>query len=206
MIRINLLGGERQSTARSFKFDISQQLTALCGLLVVAAVGGIGLWYWMLTQASARVDAEIVSTEREAVRLKSLLAEVKAFEDRRSQLQDRVDLIERLRQGQSAPVQLLDHVSRSLPDMLWLRALKQDGATVTIEGTSTTLLSLSDFVHNLGDKPILQKPIDIVESKAETVEVLKGQQSSGQELINFTVRADMTGVPKEEPKAKKGKR
>ena len=79
-----------------------------------------------------------------------MLAEVKQFEARTTQLQQRVQLIEQLRAGQSVPVQLLDHVSRSLPDMLWLTDLQQEGAAVTIEGRSTTLIALSDFVGNLG--------------------------------------------------------
>jgi Tfp pilus assembly protein PilN len=32
------------------------------------------------------------------------------------------------------PVQLLDQVSRSVPDMLWLTTLTEDGQSITIEG------------------------------------------------------------------------
>jgi type IV pilus assembly protein PilN len=203
MIRINLLAGERQKTARSVRFDISQQLTAMCGLVVVAAVAGIGVWFWALTQESKNVDAQIVSAQAEAARLQSLLVQVKSFEDRKAKLQQRVNLIERLRQGQAVPVQLLDHVSRSLPDMLWLTQLKQDGPIVTIEGRSTTLISLSEFVGKLGEDGVLQKPIEIVNSQTDTnTDTSKGPQP---DLIQFTVRAAMNGLPAEDPKTK-GKR
>ena len=66
------------------------------------------------------------------------------------------------------PVQLLDHVSRSLPEMLWLTELKQEGQFLTIEGRTTTLIGLSDFVGNLGANAVLQKPIEIVDSGAES--------------------------------------
>jgi type IV pilus assembly protein PilN len=210
MIRINLLGGERQKAKSAARFDASQQLTAMCGLVVVAAVCGIGLWYWSLSRESSTLDARIATLKREAARLDTVLAEVKTFEDRKATLQQRVGLIERLRQGQTVPVQLLDHVSRSLPEMLWLTDLRQEGSSLTIEGRTTTLIGLSDFVGNLGSNPVLQKPIEIMDSAAETEAALKGA-TAGPELIRFRVRAAMNGLPApEEPakgaKAKKGKK
>ena len=97
-----------------------------------------------------------------------MLAEVKRAEDRRAQLQQRVAIIEELRRGQSVPVQLLDHVSRSMPDLLWLTALDQKSDAVSIEGRTTTLISLADFVGNLGTNKLVAKPIDIVNSQVET--------------------------------------
>ena len=183
MIRINLLGVERQKAKKALAFDIGQSLTLACSLVLVLAAVLIGWWYWSLTQESARVDAEIAAAQQETARLQSLLTEVQQFELQREQLQQRVSLVEQLRSGQSVPVQLLDHVSRSLPDMLWLTSLVQTGNQVTIRGRSTTLIALSDFVGNLGSNPLLQKPIEIVNSQVTG--------NAGQELVGFTVRANI---------------
>jgi type IV pilus assembly protein PilN len=193
MIRINLLGTEPQKTRKLPSFDFGQQLTVVCSLILVAAMAGIGWWYWTLTRESERVDAEIVASRQEAARLQSLLAEVARFEAQRTQLQQRVQLIQQLRSGQSVPVQLLDHVSRSLPEMLWLTDMSQDGAALTIQGRSTTLIALSDFVGNLGDGTLLKKPIEIVNSKVET----QRNSTPGQtplELIDFTVKAELANA------------
>ena len=90
-------------------------------------------------------------------------------------------------------MQLLDIVSKSLPDMLWLTDLEQKGSDVTIQGQSTTLIALSDFVGNLGSVPLLQKPIEIVDSKVETVTPTGQPDKSGAgvDLIKFTVRATL---------------
>src|SRR5215207_2282495 len=204
MIRINLLGGERQKAKSAARFDASQQLTAMCGMVVAAAVAGIGFWYWSLSHESSSLDAQVTTLTREAARLDTVLLEVKAFEDRKATLLQRVSLIERLRQGQTLLVQLLDHVSRSLPEMLWLTDLKQEGPFLTIEGRTTTLIGLSDFVGNRGTNPVLQKPIEIMDSGAEVVTATKGE-SAGPELIHFKVRASLNGLPQpeEEPKGKK---
>ena len=208
MIRINLLGVERQKVkvaSSTPSFDIGQRLTLLCSLILVAAVIGVGWWWWSLTNSATALDAEIARSQREAQQLRTLLGEVKTFEDRRTQLQQRVQLIEQLRSGQSLPVQLLDHVSRSLPDMLWLTEMNQDNGAVTIQGRSTTLIALSDFVGNLGSTPLLQKPIEIVNSQ---VEAASSQAKGGAalETIKFTVRATLVGAATKDAKDAKGAR
>jgi type IV pilus assembly protein PilN len=199
VIRINLLGVERQKAKKvsAPSFDIGQRLTTVCSLVLVVALLGIGWWYWSLNTETTELQAEIENSQREAARLRSLLVEVKQFEDRRAQLQQRVQLIEQLRGGQSVPVQLLDHVSRSLPDMLWLTSLEQDSGAVTIEGRSTTLIALSDFVGNLGGTALLQKPIEIVNSQVEPAAASGPPARGGPppvETIKFTVRAQLAGA------------
>ncbi len=152
MIRINLLGGERQVKKKAIAFDIGRRVTALCSLLLVLTAVGIGYWYYSLRQRSTELDAAILSAQREQTRLQTIIRDVAAFDIQRSALQERVTLIEQLRSGQSIPVQLLDQVSRSLPDQLWLTDLDQKGNDVTIAGQSTTLIALSDFVGNLGNQ------------------------------------------------------
>jgi type IV pilus assembly protein PilN len=195
MIRINLLGVERkQVRSKGPTFDIGQKLTVACSLVLVGAVLGIGYWYWSLNETSARIDREIVAANTEATRLRGLLTEVQQFEARRAQLTQRVQLIEQLRGGQSVPVQLLDHVSRSLPDMLWLTSMAQNGPELTIQGRSTTLIALSDFVGNLGTNPLLIKPIEIVNSEVDPSSAQARPGEPAVETIRFTVKAHVAGV------------
>jgi type IV pilus assembly protein PilN len=204
MIRINLLGVERkQVRSKGPSFDIGQKLTVACSLILVVAMLGIGYWYWTLSESSARVDREIAAANAEATRLRSLLNEVQTFEARRAQLTQRVQLIEQLRGGQSVPVQLLDHVSRSLPDMLWLTSMVQNGPELTIQGRSTTLIALSDFVGNLGTNPLLIKPIEIVNSEVDNSRQVTTPGQPAVETIRFTVKAQVAGVA---PKAGRGGR
>jgi type IV pilus assembly protein PilN len=187
MIRINLLGVERLRARKAITFDVGKQLTVASSLILVLAVAGIGWWYWNLRQESQQIDTELAAANQEAVRLRTLLAEVGTYEAQRQQLQQRVTLIAQLRSGQSVPVQLLDHISRSLPDMLWLTTLQQTGDEVTIEGQSTTLIALSDFVGNLSTGTLLERPIEIVNSQVQPATGTGGQTAP--ELIQFTVRA-----------------
>jgi type IV pilus assembly protein PilN len=189
MIRINLLGVERKQTRRVATFDLGKRVTLACSLILVVAAAGIGFWYWSLTEASAQVDRDIVAAKEQQARLNSLMSEVAKFEARRAQLQQRVALIEQLRKGQSLPVQLLDYVSKSVPEMLWLTTMEQQGlADVTIKGRATTLIAVSDFVANLDATTFFKKPIDIIETKAQ-------RDQAGTDLVDFTVKAQLAYAP-----------
>ena len=81
MIRINLLGVERQKVKKAApSFDIGQRLTVLCSLILVASLLGIGWWWWSLTNTATELDGEIARSQREAQQLRSLLNEVKTFD------------------------------------------------------------------------------------------------------------------------------
>jgi Tfp pilus assembly protein PilN len=81
---------------------------------------------------------------------------------------------------------MLDQISRALPPMLWLTEVKQDpkvDADVLIDGRSTTLTGLSDFVMNLEASGYFKKSIEIVSTTTETIPQPPG------ELIRFQIRA-----------------
>ena len=191
MIRINLLGVERQKARKTATFlDANQRVTFACCAVFGLTALAIGGWYWSLSSQASGLQTEIAAAQAEASRLTKVLAEVKRAEDRRGQLQQRVAIIEELRRGQGVPVQMLDHVSRSMPDFLWLTALEQKADSVHIEGRTTTLISLADFVGNLGTNKLVQKPIDIVNSEVES----KCSQNcpADQDVIKFAVNAPLT--------------
>jgi Tfp pilus assembly protein PilN len=185
MIRINLLAAEReQSKKKAVTLGTAgQKLTIGCSLILILAVLFIGWRYWALSRDSNQIDAEIAAAQQETTRLHSVIQQVQQFEQRKAQLQQRVVLIEQLRQGQTGPVHMLDQISRALPQMLWLTELKQTGTDVLIDGKCTALTGLSEFVSNLEASGYFKRSIEIVDTKTETV----GQPAS--ELIKFTIKA-----------------
>jgi type IV pilus assembly protein PilN len=161
-------------------------------LLVVVAALGVLWWWWMLSSRSSQLDADIAAAQRETARLKTLIQQVEDFEKQKQQLQQRVSLIEELRQGQGAPVRLLDELSRALPEMLWLSELKQaPTGELTISGRCVTLTALSDFVSNLERSGFFKRPVEIVDSQVESAAAPVG------EVIKFSIKAqfEVPGAP-----------
>lgn len=188
MIRINLLTVEaaRPKRRKRISIDLAQKVPIACSFILVGTGLALGWWYWSLQKESVRLADEVTAAEQETVRLRTLIAQVQQFEQRRAQLTQRVSLIETLRRGQSGPVHLLDEVSRSLPEMLWLTGMTQQASDVTVEGRCTNLASLSDFVANLESSTYFKKPVEIVDTQVET------PQPGQPELIKFTIKAQFS--------------
>ncbi|MGH9410818.1 MAG: PilN domain-containing protein [Vicinamibacterales bacterium] len=110
-----------------------------------------------------------------------MLAQMQKFQSRNAQLQQRVTLIEKLRRGQNEPVHVLDELSRALPDRLWLVTMSQQGPSFTIEGRTTSLTAISDFVTNLEGSRWFKKPVEIVDSAVD--------QSAQGDMVRFTIKA-----------------
>src|SRR3954471_15467290 len=144
MIRINLLAVEREAKKKKATFQSGQKVAVACGFVLAITFSVVGWRYWALSRESAELDGQISTAQAEATRLHAIIQQVQQFEQQKAQLQQRVVLIEQLRKSQKGPVHMLDQVSRSLPPMLWLSELKQDDASIMIDGKSTSQTGVSD--------------------------------------------------------------
>jgi len=207
MIRINLLATERKAAkAASPGIQAGQKMMVMGSLVLVLTVVGVGWRYWAIGQEKAQVAREIEAAKREEARLQEILKQVQEFENRRKLLEARLALIDELRKGQTAPVHMIDQISKALPDMTWLTSMQQNGYTMTIQGRCLTLTSLSDFIGNLEASRYFIRPVEIIESRTDPAK-------DGPELVNFTIRGtfQMAGVESVAPpppggKGKGGKR
>ena len=190
MIRINLIAGERRAVKTAGRsFQVGQKVTVAGSLLLVIAAAVIGWLYWTTLQDREAVVRDIDAARREESRLSELLKQVADFEANRSQLQQRVALIDELRKGQTAPVHMIDQISLALPEMTWLTSLKQENYDITIEGRCLSLTALSDFVSNLEASRYFRRPVEIIEST-----VLPS--TTGPQLIRFVIKGtfQMAGI------------
>ena len=167
MIRINLLAVERERARKRALIPAAHRVTIAASLVLLLTVLGIGWWSWYLHQESARLDAEIARAEIETQQLRGVLAQVQKFESRKAQLQQRVTLIEQLRRGQGGPVHVLDEISRSLPERLWLTTIDQKDNEFTLTGMTTSLTAVSDFIANLETTRWFRKPVEIIDSQVQ---------------------------------------
>jgi type IV pilus assembly protein PilN len=200
MIRINLLAVERAKAKKSSRLTITpaHRVTVGASLILIATVLGISWWFLSLRQRSTQIDRDIVVAEGETAQLRSVLAQVQKFEARKAQLTQRVTLIEELRRGQSSPVHVLDEISRSLPDRLWLTELKQSGEDFTLSGFAASLPSVSDFIANLEATKWFKRPVEIVDSQVQT------DKAAG-DLVKFSVKATLNNPePPPPPPAGRG--
>jgi type IV pilus assembly protein PilN len=181
MIRINLLAVDRERTKRGALIPVAHRVTIAASLILIGTALLVGWWFWSLRQTSIRLDQDIARGELETQQLRSVLAQVQKFEARKAQLQQRVTLIEQLRRGQTSPVHLLDEISKAIPERLWLTQLTQKGDDFTLDGMTTSLTGLSDFVANLESSTWFKKPVDIIDSQV--------QNDKTGDIFKFSIKA-----------------
>ena len=181
MIRINLLAADRAKPARFGSADLGQRVTLACGAILLLTAVIVGWRFWSLHASAAEVAQELGTANQELQRLQPVLESLAALERVQTELTARVELIERLRQDQSGPVRMLDQISRSLPDGLWLSALRETGEGVVVEGQARTLRALSDFVANLEGSGQVDPPVEIVNSHT--------QETAQGDIVTFQLRA-----------------
>ena len=169
MIRINLLGAIPRAPRRAW-LPADQKSAAVGLLLLMGTALGVGGWWWQTARAQRAVDVEIAAAQAEITRLKTAALLVDRAVGRKLELTERLALIDRLHRTQRDPVELLQTISRSVPNGLWLLELKQSGASFQIEGRATSLTALTDFVERLQTSGRFAHPVDIITTNMEVVQ------------------------------------
>ncbi|MEO6222510.1 MAG: PilN domain-containing protein [Vicinamibacterales bacterium] len=137
--------------------------------MLMTTAAGAGLWWWSISREHKAVDVEIAAAEVTITRLKEAALLMEKATAREKDLRERLSLIDRLRATQRAPVLLLDTISRSLAEGLWLTELRQTGAIVQLEGRAVSLSSLTEFIDRLQVSGRFVRPVDIVTTTTETI-------------------------------------
>jgi type IV pilus assembly protein PilN len=182
MIKVNLLAAHPGAPVAR-EWLPREQRSALGGIaLLLGTVVLVGGWWYYLRAEAEGVATRISAAETELVRLKDAAKIVEQTTARKNELSERLSLIERLRTAKRQPVTLLETVSRSVPDGLWLLEIKQAGATVQIDGRATSITAVTDFTERLQSSGFFKRPVEILSTGSETIEET--------DLIKFSVKAD----------------
>ena len=154
MIRINLLAADRPTKKKkAASAPGSVQAYLFLGLFTVGAITLCALGYLWQSAQLKKLDSDIAAAQQRQRELQAIKKQVDDLEAKRATFQRKVDLIERLKAEQSAPVHMLDEVSRALPDFVWLTGLDTSGppgtASVRFQGQSSGLTPVADFISAL---------------------------------------------------------
>jgi type IV pilus assembly protein PilN len=154
MIKVNLVGEKPSKKTKQKKASTPSAPGAVQAYLFLALFAGGALvlcaaLYWYQSSKLARLDADIAAAQQRQRELQAIKVQVDALEAKRATFQRKVDLIERLKSQQSGPVHLVDELSKSLPDFVWLKDLQQTGDVVRVNGQANGLTSVADFISAL---------------------------------------------------------
>ena len=180
MIRVNLLLTDRHGHAGPDLRHLASAVGGISVLLVVLVALGI---HYVSTMSGLR--AEERRQEEILRKQKQQLAEIDKFKAEKKEYEEKIAVIDRLKERQQGPVHILDEISRRLPDKVWLTALEQKGSSVTIKGNSLTIGDIVAFVNHLKQSKYFSNELEIKESSQTKI--------SDQEVYNFTIVGTLPG-------------
>ena len=122
------------------------------GLLVAA-----GYWFWQKRELKSREDI-VAERTVEAQKLESIIKEVEQYQTRKDNLQQRIDLINQLKQNQKGPVRIMDQISRDLPDLVWLDSMDINQGRVNLAGRGLNPNAIALFIENVKNDPYFEEP------------------------------------------------
>jgi len=151
MIRINLLAADKPEATKKKSAAAPGAVQAYMILALFAGgalLASLGLW-WIKTANIKELEEKTAAAKKRQAELQAIKVQVEAFQQRKRILDAKVKLIEQLKAQQSGPVHMLDEISKSLPDFVWLTSLEQTGPRIVMSGESNGLTAVADFIQNL---------------------------------------------------------
>jgi len=165
MVKINLLAeGKRPIIARRAQqpfLQLTGTNAANLALLAVSLLGVIAavVWYFVLESRISKKDGEIRVAQKEVDELRQVIQEVNEFKRRRDELTRKVKIITTLKDNQRGPVQVMDEVSRALPELTWLNSMVVTGRAISLRGTAFNMSAVANFIDNLDKVEAFKEPI-----------------------------------------------
>src|ERR1019366_1013474 len=180
MPRINLLPWrETQRKVRRREFMVA------AGAAVFAA--GVFVLGGKLVYSSW-TDAQIEKNnllKKEIVKLDAQIADIQDLENRKQRLVARMEIIEKLQRKRPEIVHLFDELVKTVPEGIYLTAIKQTGNKLEIHGVAQSSTRVSTFMRNIDSSVWMDNP------QLQVVEAAKDSATGGS---NFTLTSDVVGV------------
>lgn len=184
IVLINLLPHrEAKRKKRRETFYTSVAASILAGGLVLAV--GYSVLSEMITQQQSRNDflrAENAKLDAQIKDIASLKSEIEA-------LRARQQAVEGLQADRNLPVHLFDDLTRDAPAGVQLSQIRQDGATVLIQGVALSQERVADFLRNLSSpNGWLEKP-ELIEIRSQIASA--GAGAGSRVVAQFQLRATL---------------
>ena len=180
MPRINLLPWrEQERKVRRREFAV-----AAGGAVFAAAIFVLGgkLLYSSWTDAQYAKNNLL---KKEIVKLDAQIADIQDLENRKQRLVARMEIIERLQRKRPEIVHLFDEIVKTVPEGVYLTAIKQTGNKLEIHGIAQSSTRVSTFMRNIDSSVWMDNPV------LKVVESAKESPTGGS---NFTLDSDVVGV------------
>ncbi|HUJ53123.1 MAG TPA: PilN domain-containing protein [Steroidobacteraceae bacterium] len=149
-------------------------LVAATGAGIVTSFAAYLLYGSMIEAQQHRND----TLRREIKTLDKQIEEINDLESAKQKFIARMEIIEKLQRSRPEIVHVFDEIVRTLPEGVYLTAVKQNGMRLKFDGVAQSSTRVSSFMKNIDGSQWLRNP---------ELEVVKQEKISGS---SFTLTAD----------------
>lgn len=114
---------------------------------------GAGFLWWSQRSQVGMLEARLGEATVDSARLADLRGVSDSLTARREDIRSRIALVEQLDRNRFVWPHMMDEISRALPRLAWLSALRQlaplPDVNIQIQGIATNPLAITEFVRNL---------------------------------------------------------
>lgn len=183
MILINLL--PHREAARKRRKEQFFMLLAASALIGATIAFLISLWYQheqdIQRSANAYIEAETKKLDIQIKDVATLRTEIQS-------LKARQQAVENLQADRNTPVQLLDQMVERVPDGVYLLAVSQQNASVTLTGVAQSQERVSELLRSISSSEDWLTRPELVEVSASVQQISSKEQ---RRVYNFTISAQL---------------
>lgn len=190
MIKINLLPHREEKRKLRKKAFITLMVgSAIVAGAIVLTVGGvIANKISDQNQRNTFIKAENSRLDLQIKEVATLKADIDALKARQQAVED-------LQGDRNQPVYLMDELVQQVPEGVYLRAFKQEGQRVVLNGYAQSNERVAELLRNLSASPWLERP-DLIEIRSTSL----GQGKDAKKVFDFTVNVGIKR-PRDKDKA-----
>lgn len=190
-VKINLL--DWRTELSNFR---QQQFLAMLMLGAALAAGGVGMVWYGVTDAIDFQAERNAFLQGQIAEMDKKIKEIEELEKVKANLLARMKVIEELQASRTAMVHFFDEILNTLPDGVYIKSLKQQGASVNVEGVAESNGRVSAYMKNIESSRWFTEPRLVV---INTKDVNKRRQSEFTlQFKNLTkAKPGATGVDEE---------
>ncbi len=183
MIRISLIPYREARRQKRF-----QAIVTAWGIV---AVLGLGTAFWvdsLMTDRIKALKAQEIENTATIASLDRRLGEIKDIESKKKKIQDRMSAIRDLNQLRVLLIHVLDEVTNTIPEKIWLTRLETKQNSLRLTGLAQSNALVADFMQRMESSPYFAN----IELAQVTQVVMKGDK-----LKSFSLDLHI-GMPKSE--------
>jgi len=197
MIRINLLKPETKDIKETTVAAGAPEAPAktpknLGGLVFLLLIVALGATLYIQRRAFDRENQLLTTAKAEKEKLQYVTAKLEEQKKLKASLERKINLINDLRSQQDLAARIMDQLSRSLPDWVWLTEVNYDAKGLQIKGRALSNNLIADYMTSLEASPVL----------ANVALATSTQKRAGRnEFLEFTLNAALEKRPEPAPAA-----